>query len=90
MGSVTKEMENYKTAIRRERLEIHRDQAIMERFNRTLAECLFGHQYAVEMLHPEKRSTLLPLLTAKSFFLSKKKPLSQSITFIRLTKRCLS
>lgn len=57
MGSVTKEMENYKTAIRRERLEIHRDQAIVERFNRTLTECLFGHQYGVEMLRPEKRST---------------------------------
>jgi len=29
------------------------DQAIVERFNRTLAERLFGHQYAVEMLLPE-------------------------------------
>lgn len=57
MRSVTKEMENYKTAIRRELLEIHRDQAIVERFNHTLAVCLFGHQYPVEMLHPEKRST---------------------------------
>ena len=58
MGSVTKEMENHKTYIRRGRTEIHRDQAIVERFNRTLAERLFGHQYAVEMLLPEgKRST---------------------------------
>ena len=32
--------------------------AIVERFNRTLAERLFGHQYAMEMLLPEgKRST---------------------------------
>ena len=52
MGSVTKEMENYKTTIRRGRTEIHRDQAIVERFNRTLAEHLVGHQYAVEMLLP--------------------------------------
>jgi len=52
MGSVTK------TYIRRSRTEIHRDQAIVERFNRTLAERLFGHQYAVEMLLPEgQRST---------------------------------
>ena len=51
-------MENHKTYIRRGRTEIHRDQAIVERFNRTLAERLFGHQYAVEMLLPEgKRST---------------------------------
>ena len=58
MGGVTKEMEKHKTYIRRSRTEIHRDQAIVERFNRTLAERLFGHQYAVEMLLPEgKRST---------------------------------
>ena len=50
-GGVTKEMEKHKTYIRRGRAEIHRDQAIVERFNRTLAERLFGHQYAVEMLH---------------------------------------
>ena len=59
MGSVTKEMEKHKTYIRRGRTEIHRDQAIVERFNRALAERLFGHQYAVEMLLPEgKRSTV--------------------------------
>jgi len=58
MGSVTKEMEGHKTYIRRSCTEIHRNQAIVERFNRTLAECLFGHQYAVEMLLPEgQRST---------------------------------
>jgi len=58
MGSVTKEMENHKTYVRRGRTEIHRDQAIVERFNRTLAERLFGHQYAVEMLPPAgQRST---------------------------------
>ena len=59
MGAVTKVMENNKTAIRRGRTEIHRDQAIVERFNRTLAERLFGHQYAVEMTHTHagKRST---------------------------------
>ena len=49
MGSVTKVMQNHNTAIRRGRTEIHRDQAIVERFNRTLAERLFGYQYAVEM-----------------------------------------
>ena len=52
MGAVTKEMENHKTFIRRGRNEIHRDQAIVERFNRTLAGRLFGHQYAVEMRLP--------------------------------------
>ena len=58
MGAVTKEMEMHKTFIRRGRVEIHCDQAIVERFNRTLAERLFGHQYAVEMLLPEgQRST---------------------------------
>ena len=42
MGGVTKEMEKHKTYIQRGRTEIRRDQAIVERFNRTLAECLFG------------------------------------------------
>ena len=53
MGAVTKEMEKHKTSIRRGHPEIHRDQAIVERFNRTLAERLFGYQYAVEMKMPE-------------------------------------
>ena len=58
MGSATKEMESHKTYIHRRRTEIHRDQAIVERFNRTLAERLFVHQYAMEMLLPEgQRST---------------------------------
>ena len=55
--AVTKEMDKHKTFIRHGRVDIHRDQAIVERFNRTLAERLFGHQYAVEMRLPEgKRS----------------------------------
>jgi len=53
MGSVMKELESHKTYNRRGRTEIHRDQAIVERFNRTLAERLFGHQYGVGMLLPE-------------------------------------
>ena len=59
MGAVTKVMENNKTAIRCGRTELHRDQAIVERFNRTLAERLFGYQYAVEMnmKNSDKRST---------------------------------
>ena len=58
MGAVIKEMENDKTFIRRGRTEIHRDQAIVERFNRTLAEHLFRHQYAAEIRLPEgQRST---------------------------------
>ena len=52
MGVVTNKMENHKTYIRRGRTEIHRDQATVERFNRALAECLFGHQYPVEILLP--------------------------------------
>ena len=51
MRALTKAMENHKTAIHRGRADIHRDQARVERFNRTLAERLFGYQYAVEMRH---------------------------------------
>ena len=53
MGSVTKEMENHKTYICCGCTEIHRDQVIVEHFNHMLAEHLFGHRYAVEMLLPE-------------------------------------
>ncbi len=58
MGAFTKVMENHKTYIRRGRVDIHRDQAIVERFNQTLAERLFGYQYGVEMHLPSgQRST---------------------------------
>ena len=58
-GAVTKAVENYKTAIRCGRVNIHRDQAIVERFNRTLAERLFGYQYVAEMrdIVSKKRAT---------------------------------
>ena len=57
MGAVTKAMGEHNVTICRGRPNIHRDQAIVERFNRTLAERLFGHQYAVEMNMPSGRST---------------------------------
>lgn len=53
MGAATKEMENHKTYIQRGRAEIHRDQAIVERYNQTLAGHLFGHQHAVKVLLQE-------------------------------------
>ena len=56
MGAVTQLMEKHKANIRRGRKEIHRDQAIVERFNRTLAERLFGYQYAKELENPHKRN----------------------------------
>jgi len=52
--------------------EIHSNQAIVECFNHTLAERLFGHQYAVEMLAsgrlPGSKGypMLLPFSTMKS------------------------
>ena len=57
MGGVTKIMSEHNVTIRRGRPNIHRDQAIVERFNRTLAERLFGYQYAVEMNTIGARST---------------------------------
>ena len=57
MGSVTSLLNKNGVSIRRGRVDIHRDQAIVERFNRTLAERLFGHQQAQEMLmDPGERS----------------------------------
>ena len=42
MGAVSQLMEKHNVRIKRGRTEIHRDQAIVERFNRTLAERLFS------------------------------------------------
>ena len=50
MGDVNKLMESHKVKIRRGEKGLHRAQGIVERFNRTLAERLFGHQYAQEIL----------------------------------------
>ena len=58
MGAVNQLLSKRNVKVRRSRVDIHRDQAIVERFNRTLAERLFGHQYGVEMRLPDdKRST---------------------------------
>ena len=58
MGAVTREMVKNETSIHRRHVDIHWDQVIMERFNCTLAERLFGYQYAVEMRLPDdQRST---------------------------------
>ena len=54
--SVTKLMAKHNVTIRRGRKEIHRDQALVERFNRTLAERLVGYQYAKELKNPHKRN----------------------------------
>ena len=50
MGKVNEIMEKHKVSIRRGQPGQHRAQAIVERFNRTLAERLFGHQYSQEIL----------------------------------------
>ena len=54
MGSVTQLMAKHNVSIRRGRKEIHRDQALVGRFNRTLAERLIGYQYAKELENPHK------------------------------------
>ena len=48
MGAVKQVLANG-VSVRRGRVAIHRDQGIVERWNRTLAERLFAHQYAQEM-----------------------------------------
>ncbi len=54
-GAVLSTMKTHNVTIRRGHTALHRDQAIVERFNRTLAERLFGYQYAKEFIQ-EKRS----------------------------------
>ena len=50
MGAVNKLMKSKNVQIRRGEKGLHRSQGIVKRFNRTLAEKLFGHQYAQEIL----------------------------------------
>ena len=50
MGEVNKLMKAHNVKIRRGEKGLHRSQGIVERFNRTLAAKLFGHQYAQEYL----------------------------------------
>ena len=50
MGSASQLLAENGVSIRRGRVDIHRGQAIVESFNRTLAERLFGHQQAQELL----------------------------------------
>ena len=69
MGAVSQLLAKHGVEVRRGRVDTHRDQGIVERFNRTLAERLFGHQYAQEMRLPSgQRSTewvkLLPAVVA--------------------------
>ena len=52
MGSVSQLLAKHSVQVRHGRVDIHRNQSIVERFNRTLAERLFGHQYAQEMRLP--------------------------------------
>ena len=50
MGAVNQLLAKHNVSVRRGRVDTHRDQGIVERFNRTLAERLFGAQYAQELL----------------------------------------
>jgi len=47
---VSQLLAKHNVQVRRGRVDTHRDQGIVELFNRTLAERLFGAQYAQEML----------------------------------------
>jgi len=56
MGAVSQLLAKHNVQVQRGQVDLHRDQAIVERFNWTLAERLFGHQYAQEMLLAARRS----------------------------------
>ena len=58
IGKVTEEMKDHDVRIRRGNVNVHRDQGIVERFNRSLSERLFSFQYSQEMnLKSGERST---------------------------------
>ena len=49
VGEVTKDKAKNDVRVRRENVNAHRYQGIVERFNRTLSERLFSYQYSQEM-----------------------------------------
>ena len=49
MGAVTEGMKKHDVRIRRGNVNVHRDQGIVERFNRRLSERLFSFQYRQEI-----------------------------------------
>lgn len=53
-GDVIKLLNKNNVQIRRGIPGVHRQQALVERFNRTLAERLFGHQYYQELMYDER------------------------------------
>ena len=56
MGAAGQLLAKHGVSVRRGRVDIHRDQGVVERFNRTLAERVFGHQQAQELVLMHKRS----------------------------------
>jgi len=48
MGAVSQLLPKHNVEVRRGRVDIHRDQDIVERLNRTLAERLFGHNMGLK------------------------------------------
>jgi len=57
MGAVSQLLAKHNVSMRRGRVDTHRDQGIVKRFNRTLAERLFGTQYAQELLLAARESS---------------------------------
>jgi transposase InsO family protein len=86
LGEVSHLLEKHGTMIRRGRVEIQGDQGIVERFNRTLVERLFGFQYAQEMLLAARGSSersvawvarlpaVVEAINAESTWLTSKRP----------------
>ena len=64
MGDVTKLMKKHNVTIQRSEAGNHRAQAFVERANRTLAERLFSHQYAQEMISDDRSRVWVQRLPA--------------------------
>ena len=96
MSSVSQLLAKPSVQVRRGRVDIHRDQGIVQRFNRTLAERLLGHQYAQEMRLPsgewstewvKRLPSVVAILNGEVTRLTYKKASADAIKAKTLTQR---
>ena len=98
MDVVSQRLAKYGVSLSHSHVDTHHDQGIVERFNRTLAEWLYGHQYTQKMRLTEgarssewvaRLPAMVSVLNGEVIWLTGKIP-KDTITFVRVAQKPLS